>query len=198
MRRLVVRNAAQDAAEPCGGDGQKPTRRPTERRARSPIVELDQLLAGGHDAAVLDQDPAHDAAFEMLDRLAAAVGGDHRRGDGGASERGRRGPAPRPAKKDRPMAVPASRGMRSDVRGPGRVIVLILDGLIQAARAGRIRAGSTISRGPKRLILPSSSTSTRSARCRACGRCVIRMTVAPACLSRASVEVSAASPDPSR
>src|SRR4051794_34374001 len=34
---------------------------------------------------------------------------------------------PRPAKKDKAMAVPASRGTRSDVRGPGRVIVLILD-----------------------------------------------------------------------
>ena len=56
-------------------------------------VELDQRLAGRHPLAVADQDAVDDAAFQMLDGLAAAVGDDDGGRHGGTGQGCRRGPA---------------------------------------------------------------------------------------------------------
>ena len=130
--------------QPGLGRGERPALG-EQRRVLGPAagrVELDQRLARRHRVAVLDQDPADDAALEMLDRLAAAVGDDDRRGNRGPGERGGGGPAAEAGEEGRGGGAPARRGALREVRGSSRIVRNLLP-----SRRAADQGGSIASRG---------------------------------------------------
>ena len=137
-------------------------------------VEEGDDLALPHAVAVLDGEGAQDAAFEVLDGLALALGVEDAVGDDGAVEAGEHAPAEERRRQagdeqhrgdeDRAVALqrlvgggerghrPASRSGRAATRAPRR------------AGGGGARVARTSGRGPNWVTAPSLRTRRRSAR----------------------------------